>query len=447
MPLLLPEVTELLEEKNIDSLKHLLSELDPADIVELIEKLPEEDRMVIFDLLDTEVAVDVFEGLDVEEEILLLNSFDDSQATIILNQMAPDERADLFAQLSEEDKQHFLSLMEDEEAKDVEELLVYPPETAGGIMTTEFAWIPGALTAGEAIDFLRQNKFDFDFYQVYVLSESEHLLGIIPLKELITAPGATRVRKIMNTKLPTVALQTDQEKVAQLIAKYDLPSIPVVDSGKVMRGMITVDDVIDVIEDEDTEDMYKFGAAGPPPEDYLSARVAQVAKSRIVWLTVLLFASFLSGFVIQRFSYVLETVVTLVIFIPLLLGCGGNAGIQAASVVIRGLATGEIQLSYIWRVVRKELLIGILVGIGLGILTAIRALTIQRNPLLGLTVGLSMVAGVCIATVLGGLLPIIFKKLKLDPALMSSPLLTTLMDTISLIIYFGIAIKVMQIVR
>ncbi|MCK4352079.1 magnesium transporter [candidate division WOR-3 bacterium] len=443
MQLLLPEVKELLENKDFDSLKALLSESEPVDIASLIEELPISLQVVLFNLLDLETSYEVFEHLDPRDEIEILKLLDENRAVKILNEMAPDERADLFEQLPEEDAKHFLAFMEAEEVKDVKELVKYPPETAGGIMTTEFAWVPDSVTTGDAIDFLRKQEVDFDFYQVYVLNKRKQLLGIIDLKDIIVSPPSTPIKKIMD-KIPSVPLNMDQEKVSNLISKYDLPSIPVVDKNKSLHGIVTVDDVIDVIEDEYTEDAYKFGAAGKPPEDYLSTSTLNIAKSRIVWLIVLLLASFGSGFVIQSFSTVLQKMVTLAIFIPLLLGCAGNAGIQAASVVIRGLATAEIKLSHIWRVVRKEFLIGILVGIGLGIVASIRAFAGQRALMLGLTVGLSMTAAITVATTLGGLLPIVFKKLGFDPALTSGPLVTTIMDITSLLIYFSVAVKIMQ---
>ncbi|MDI6840092.1 MAG: magnesium transporter [bacterium] len=444
MALLSPEIKELLKDKDFDSLKAMLSELEPADIAELIKPLPPHSKIAVFNLLEFKIALEVFEQLEVHDEIDILKYLDKSKAAELLNEMSPNDRADLFIQLTQREAQRFLSLMREEEARNVKELISYLPHTAGGIMTTEFAWLPDSVTTGEAIDFLRREKIDFDFYQIYVLSDKRQPLGIISLKGLITYPSDTPIKKIM-TKIPAVPLNMDQEKVAKLIYKYDLASIPVVDSDKKIRGIVKVDDAIDVIEAEHTEDAHKFGAVTSAPEDYLSAKVINIAKSRVIWLIVLLIASFMSGTIIEKYSYVLNAMVSLTIFIPLLLDSAGNAGTQAATVVVRGLAIGEIEFSSIWRVVRKEFLTGILMGIGLGILTAMRALVVKTSPLFGLTVGISMVAGICVATTIGGILPIIFQKLKLDPALMSSPLLTTIMDSTTLLIYFGVAIKILQI--
>jgi magnesium transporter len=364
----------------------------------------------------------------------------ESRATQILNEIPPDERADLFGTLQEDQSKHFLELMEADEAKDVEQLVGYSPDTAGGIMTTQFAWIPGDTSTGDAIEFLRQQENDFDFYQAYVLS-NEKLLGIVTLRELLISPPSTKVKKIIN-KVPSIPVTTDQEEVARLIAKYDIPSIPVVDRGKKMQGVIQVDDVVDVIEDESTEDMHRFGGATPLQRRYFDVSIFGIVKSRLPWLVVLLFANFIAGFVIEQFSDTLRTMVSLAVFIPVLLACSGNAGMQVTSVVIRGLATEEIRFDQIWRVARRELSIGILMGVGLGVLVALRSLPIEGSLSFGLAVGLSMTAGIVIATTMGTLVPIVFDKLGFDPALVSAPLLTTIMDITSLLIYFSIAVRI-----
>ncbi len=443
MSLLGPEVEEFLAEKDFDSLTALLKELLPVEILELIEALTESSKIAIFDLLPLETACDVLELMETQDAASFLKLLPQSRAVKILNEMAPDERADLFVLLPEKTGQHFLKLMEDEEAHDVEKLVAHPPDTAGGIMTTQFAWIPAEFTVAKAIDFLRDEEHSFDFYQVYILQEKK-LLGVVSLRELIVSPPSTLVKKIMQ-KIPIVTMDMDQEKVARLIAKYNIPSIPVVNEKKELQGIITVDDVVDVIEDENTEDMHRFGGATPLSRDYFDVGALGTAKSRFPWLVFLLLASFISGFVIQKFSTALQSMVNLVIFIPVLLDCSGNAGMQAASVVIRGLATGEIQFTHIWRVIKKEFLIGILMGIGLGVLIALRSLPVEGSIVFGFTVGISMATGIVIATTLGTLLPIIFQKLGVDPALMSGPLLTTFMDITSLLVYFSIAVKMLGI--
>ena len=311
MSLFLPEVKELLDEKDFDSLLALLQELSPVDIVELIESLPESSQVTIFNLLPLETACDVFEHMEPQDAVSFLKLLSEPKAVEILNEMAPDERADLFASLPEEEAQHFLKLMETEEAQDVEELITYPPDTAGGIMTTQFAWIPAKLTIAKAIDFLRDEEHDFDFYQVYVLQEKK-LLGVVSIRELIVSPSNTLVEEMMQ-KIPIVPTDMDQEEVAQLIAKHDLTSIPVVNERKELRGIITVDDVVDVIEDESTEDMQMFGGSAPLTRNYVDTSAFGIAKSRFPWLVLLLLASFVSGFVIQKFSTALQAMINLAI--------------------------------------------------------------------------------------------------------------------------------------
>ncbi len=443
MSLLLPEVNELLEEKDFDSLLALIQELSPVDIIELIESLSESSQITILNLLPLDIACDVFGHMESQDAVSFLKLLSEAKAVEILNEMAPDERADLFASLTEEEAQHFLKLMETEEAHDVVELVAYPPDTAGGIMTTEFAWIPAKLTVTKAIDFLRKEKHDFDFYQVHVVQEKK-LLGIVSIRELITSSPNTLVEKIIQN-IPTVPTDMDQEEVAGLIAKHDIMSIPVINQKEELQGVITIDDVVDVIEDEDTEDMQMFGGSAPLTRNYIDTNAFDVAKSRFPWLAILLLTSFVSGFVIQKFSTALQAMINLAVFIPVLLNCSGNAGMQAASVVIRGLATGEIKFTHIFKIIKKEFLIGILMGIGLGVLVALRSLPVEKSLVFGLVVGISMAIGIVIATIIGTILPIIFQKLKFDPALMSGPLLTTFMDMISLFIYFSIAVKMLGI--
>jgi len=243
----------------------------------------------------------------------------------------------------------------------------------------------------------------------------------------------------MHSRLITVPIDMDQEQVAREIARYDFLALPVVDRIGRIKGIITVDDMMDVMREENTEDMYKFGAISGSGEDYMSVNPFSIARRRVVWLLILIMMSFFSGMVLEKHSYIMARIVALAFFIPLLMNSGGNAGTQAATVVVRGLATGEVRLKDIWRVVRKEFATGIIIGVTLGLLALTRAVLLQRSAMLGLTVGCSMVIIVTVATALGAILPLICKRLGFDPAIMSGPLLTTIVDITSLIIYFEVA--------
>ncbi|HIE05659.1 MAG TPA: magnesium transporter, partial [bacterium (Candidatus Stahlbacteria)] len=270
--------------------------------------------------------------------------------------------------------------------------------------------------------------------------------GQISLKDLIIASPRQPINRVMDRRIVSVLPLADQEEVAKVFAKYDRPSIPVVDRIGRMKGVITADDVIDVISEEATEDMHRFAAMTGEVDDYLSSKTLTMAKRRITWLILLVFAGFLSGFVIESYSSILKYMVALSFFIPILTGSGGNAGMQSATMVIRSLATGTLSISDFFKVLRKEILVGFVCGIVLGGATALRAFLIQGDIALGVIVGVAMFCAVTLATTLGGVIPIIFKKLGVDPALTSGPLITTIMDALTLLIYFGAAIAILNII-
>jgi magnesium transporter len=443
MFLIIPEIKELLSQNRKDELKDLFDEYEPIEVAETLKEFTLKDRVILFSLCDIDFAADVFEKMDKDSQFALLGAIDERRKSDILDELAPDERVDLFEEMPEEMVARFLNIMEKKEAQDARELLRYDPSTAGGRMTTDFARVQEGITVEETLDNLRKTAKDLEMvYYVYVLDKDSKLVGVVSLKDLILAELKERINKVMHTKLISIPIDMDQETVAKEIAKYDFMALPVVDNGK-MKGIITVDDVIDVIREENTEDMYRFGAVGRHTEDYLSMSPFSMAKHRMTWLLILVITGFLSSIILERFPFALKKWVPLTFFIPLLMGTGGNAGIQAASVMVRSLAIGEIRLRDIWRVVKKEFLIGIMIGVALGILSLIRALLLHRGSPLALTVSLSMITTVTIATSLGAILPIIFEKLGLDPAVVSGPLITTIVDITSLLIYFEIARRIL----
>jgi len=445
MLLVLPEIKELLWQNKKEQLKKIFYDYEPIEIVEILKEFSLKDKVFLFSLLHIDFAADIFEKTDKDDQLTLLGAFDKTRKAEILDEVAPDERVDFFEQLPEEMVLRFLSIMEEEEAQDVRELMRYDKNTAGGRMTTDFAQIEKGITVEETLKSLRKTAKDLEMiYYIYVADRTDKLLGVVSLKDLIIAQPEREIDEIMHTKLIAIPINMDQEQVAKRIARYDFLALPVIDKEGKIKGIITVDDLIDVIREEDTEDMYKFGAAGKHIDNYMSTTPLTLAKHRITWLLILVVTGFISGTIMEEFSFALKNVVSLAFFIPLLMGSGGNAGTQAASVVVRGLAIGEVKLGDIWRVVKKEFLIGITVGTALGILALLRALILQKSSLLGITVGLSMIATVTVATCLGAVLPIICEKLGLDPAVVSGPLITTVVDISSLLIYFGIAIQLME---
>lgn len=440
MRVLLPEIKELLATKQKRMIRKVVSYFEPADIAEAWSEFSHDERLRLFNILEAKLAADIFEFLREDQMIELLANLPTSKMISILNEMSPDDRTDLFAILPLEEVEKIIPLLDVEEQKRARELLAYKGNTAGGLMTIDYITISENATIADALRELRIKGKDIDFIQnIYVVDKVNRLQGIIPLKDLLTATPRKKVQSVMDAHFPNVGLEMDQEDVARVFEKYDLASLPVLDKLGRIKGVITVDDVIDVIKEEATEDIYRFGAS-EVTDQYLSASPFNIAQKRVIWLIVLAFAGFISGSVLEHYSYLLSNIVALSFFIPILMNTSGSAGTQAATVVVRGLATGEIRLRDLWRVVRKEFFIGILMGVVAGLITAMRALLLQGDAVLGLTVAIAMIAAIIIATSIGGMLPIIFKKLGVDPALMSGPLIATILDTTTLLIYFNVTV-------
>jgi magnesium transporter len=430
----------LVSNKDSEGIRSLFEGLEPADAAEAIQPFPPAQRLFLLSALPLEYAADLFENLEEGEQQELLNRMEVSRLGTFLDELDPDERADLLADYPGDVRARFLSLMDRKEAEDTRRLISYPEDTAGGRMTTDYAWVREEMTVAEAMEALRREAQEVEtIYSIYVIDEQGRLRGMVSLKVLVLAEPTRKIRDIMLREVISVPADMDQEKVArEYIAKYDYLALPVVDRDNELLGIITVDDMIDVLREENTEDMHRFGAAGDQ-EDYLKMNIFHLARKRFIWLFFLVVASFFSVMVMGTYSEVLGSVIALAFFIPLLMNSAGNAGTQAATVAVRGLATGELKIGDIWRVCRKELLIGVTVGVALGLLGLLRAFLLDKSAALGLTVGITMVAAVVVSTTIGGALPFIFKRLGFDPALMSGPLLTTIVDISTLAIYFELA--------
>jgi magnesium transporter len=444
MRVILPEMKELLATRNRRVIHKVVSYFEPADIAEVWSEFTLDEKLILFNILDKKHAASIFEFLKMEEMLEMLGNLSVRQSIDILNEMSPDDRTDLFSILPVQEVEKIIPLLAEDEQKRARELLAYKGTTAGGIMTTDYITVPENINVANVLKELRTKARDIDFIQnIYVVDKVNRLQGIIPLKELLTTSPQRRVEKVMGRYFPSVGLEMDQEDVARVFEKYGMPSLPVLDKLGRIKGIVTFDDVIDVIEEEASEDIYRFGAAGVT-DAYLKANPIVIARKRGLWLIVLALAGFISGAILEHYSFLLSSVVTLSFFIPILMDSGGNAGTQAATVVIRSLAINEIKFNDMWRIVRKEFMIGLLVGLASGAVTALRALILNQDISIAIVVMVAMVLVLIIATVLGGVLPLIFAKIGLDPALMSGPLITTILDTVTLIIYFRSAILIFQ---
>lgn len=407
----------------------LLEELEPEQKAELIQKLNDDDSSLIFQEMED------FE----QAEILRLLSGD--QARTILSDMASDDAADLIGELSPEEAQEVMESIGEEEPLDFGDLLKYPEDSAGGIMTTEYISLPADLAAEEAIARLREIAPRAEtIYYVFVVDDAGHLIGVLSLRDLIASSDGVLLKDIMRRNVISVNAEIDQEEVARIVSKYDLLAVPVVDEHERLLGIITVDDVIDVMEQEATEDIYRFAGAGEVEGMELTeASVGKVVGLRLPWLLISMLGGIVSGTVIGAYKETLEAIVVLAVFIPVIMGMGGNVGTQSSTIFVRGLATGEIEPEEVWKYFFREVRVGATMGIICGLLISSAAFIWQGNPYLGLVVGVSMMVTISVATLIGTLVPMLLNMLHIDPAITAGPFVTTIKDFTGLLIYFSVA--------
>lgn len=451
--LFLPEISELLREKNYGELKKSLKEVPPVDLAEGWSQLSLPDRNVIFHLLDKRRTIEVFEDLSFGDQKILINSLESQELGEVLDEMSTDERADLFEELPEKMVKKLFSVMKKEEVEDVKDLLTYEEDTAGGLMTTEFVELRKDMTARQAILKIQESfrrYYGETIQDVYIINAEHRLIGGLSLQALIASPPDILLKDIMSpVQVIKINVNMDQEEVAKVFSKYDLLSAPVVNGENRLLGIITIDDIVDVIEKEATEDIYGMGKISRVERvaeiDYGEASAFTLVKSRVIWLFILLLiGTFVSGRLLKGYAGMLQSVIALAIFIPMMMDSGGNAGAQSLAMVVRGLATGEVTPDQLWKIVKKEILAGLMSGILMGVIAMFGVFVLQGfNLNLAFAVGFSLAMVVTVATVTGAFLPLIFKRLGFDPAVAASPFITTTVDATCLIIYFEVAKRLM----
>jgi magnesium transporter len=430
----------LLEHGNLEGAKSLLVPVKAVDIAEAIENLPESMQAIAFRLLSKTEAIDVYEHLDSTVQQTLIEEFKRQEVIEIVEQMSPDDRARLFDELPAKVVRRLLAEMSPKERKQTALLLGYQEDTAGRIMTPEYISLKDSLTVEQALQRIRnQANASEIIYYLYVTDASRHLTGIVSLRDLVLSSPDVLLADIVTREVVSVYTDTDQEEVARLIQRYDLLAIPVVDREQRLVGVVTVDDVMDILEQETTEDIYTLGGVQSDGDNYFQTNLIAVARKRVVWLFVLLLTNTVTGSIIQSQEAVLQQVVTLAAFIPLLTGTGGNVGAQSSTVVIRGLNTDEIRSLGPGYVIIREAFAGILLGTILGSVATVWSFWLQGNILVSVAVGTSLIAIALLASVAGSALPFLFRALGLDPALMSAPFITTAVDVLGVLIYFYIA--------
>ena len=436
----------LLESGNLEGAKALLIPVQPVDIAEAIEGIPESMQVIAFRLLSKAEAIEVYEYLDYSVQEALIEEFKRQEVIDIVDKMSPDDRAKLFDELPAKVVARLLSQLSPKERQATAQLLGYDDDTAGRIMTPEYISLKETLTVDETLERIRSlaNASEIIYY-LYVTDAYRRLMGIVSLRDLVVSPPETTLGDIMTRDVVFVHTSTDQEEVARTIQRYDILAVPVVDREDRIVGVVTVDDVIDIIEEEATEDIYALGGVQSDGENYFQTGLVTVARRRVVWLLVLLLTNTVTGTIISSQQGLLQKVVILTAFIPLLTGTGGNVGAQSSTVVIRGLNTEEINDMGPGKVVFREALAGLLLGSILGIMATVWAFWLQGSVQVALSVGSSLIAIALLASVAGSALPFLFRSFGLDPALMSAPFITTIVDVLGVLIYFNMARVILRI--
>lgn len=434
----------LLEKKQYNSIKNILVTLNPPDIAIILEDQPADRLMRLFRLLPKELAAEVFVEMEPELQEQLINGFTDRELADILDEMYDDDAADLVEEMPANVVNRILKQADPEMRRSINELLKYPEDSAGSIMTTEFCDLSKDLTAAEALAHIRKNGVDKETIDTCYVTDRRKLLGTITLRQLVLASDGMPITNLMDENFVSVSTLDDSEEVADLFAKYDLLSIPVVDSDSRLVGIVTVDDAIDVIREEATEDIEKMAAITPSGKPYPRLSVFEIYKNRIPWLMLMMLSATFTQFIMKGFEDGLEKVVALSFYIPMLMDTGGNSGSQASVTIIRSLSLGEIEFKDILRVIFKELRVALLCGVTLAILCFGKATLLDKNPPaialnVAFTVSGTLLITVILAKFFGCTLPMLVKKIGLDPAVMASPMITTIVDALSLIIYFLIA--------
>ncbi|MGD8986508.1 MAG: magnesium transporter [Desulfobacteraceae bacterium] len=431
------DVKGSIQEKNQQFLKKLIDEMRPADLADLIEHLDQEERLHIFEFLEPKGAGDVLVEMEAPVQESILDELDNQAISEIVQELDSDDAADLVGDLPAERAQQIIESVEDEVSEELEKLLPYPEDTAGGIMALEFVAVRADATVQEAIETIRENREEVEnVYYLFVVDDFNRLVGVVSLKDLVLEPPERKMNEIMNPEVISVDLHRDQEEVYHLVKKYDLVSIPVVDDHNRLIGRITHDDIIDVIEEEADEDISLM--AGVIHQEIAEESSIKISRARLPWLIAGLFGGIVAALVINQFESSLEKILALSFFFPVIMAMGGNTGTQAATVAVRGLATGDISLVHIgkrlWMEMKVALLNGVICGILLGLIVGVWLYDYG----LGLIVAVSLVLIILNSGFIGAAVPLALKRLNIDPALATGPFVTTTNDIFSLLIYLGL---------
>ena len=440
-------VKELLETKQYTRLRQKMAEMNTADIAVILEELDEEDLLKIFRILPKNMAADVFSYLEVDSQQFIITSLSEKDAASIINNLMADDATDLLEEMPANVVKKLLANAHPETRRDINHLLRYPEDSAGSIMTVEYVDLKENMTIQDAIDRIRQIGVDSETINIcYVLDAKRTLVGTVALRYLLISPPDAIIGEIMQENVIYINTLMDQEEVARQFQKYDFTAMPVVDNENRLVGIITVDDIVDIMQEEATEDMEKMAAIVPLDKPYMKMSIFELWKKRMPWLLLLMISATLTGSVLTRFENALMACSALLAYIPMLMGTGGNAGGQTSVTVIRGLSLNEIEFKDSFRVMWKEIRVAVLCGVTLAAANFVKLLLLDRvGIMIAAVVCLTLIVVVILAKIVGSALPILAKKIGFDPAVMASPFITTILDVVSLLVYFQVATSLLHL--
>ena len=433
------QIIKFLEERNFKELKEELENLHPVDLVDAMEELDKKQRMLVFRLLSKEEAAEVFTDMNSDMREELLEALTDSELKEIMDEMYVDDTVDVLEEMPANVVDRLLMATDEETRKQINTLLQYPEDSAGSIMNIEYISLRKEMTVADAILKIRQVGINRETIYTCYVTEKRKLIGVVDVKDLLTAGESRLIEEIMDENVIYARTLDDQEQVANQINKYGLVAIPILDHEDCMVGIVTVDDAMLVLQDETTEDISIMAGVSPNEDSYFGTSVFQHAKNRSLWLMLLMLSATVTGEILGRYEDAMAVMPVLITFIPMLMGTGGNCGSQSSTLVIRGLAVGEIEFQDIFRVLFKEIRVAVVVGLMLAVVNGLRIyIMYDQNVMLAVALGLTLIAVVSMAKCIGCILPLLAKKLGLDPAIMAAPLITTILDTCTILVYFNI---------
>ncbi|WP_066715201.1 magnesium transporter [Clostridium sp. Marseille-P299] len=438
-------ILTLLINKEFTAIKSIFEIANPADLALLFEEFSEKELVLLFRLLTKDKAAETFAYMDSELQRILIEAFTEKELRDVMEELYVDDTVDIIKEMPANVVTRILQISDPKTRESINTILDYPNDSAGSLMTTEYVNLRKDLTVKEALDRIRKVGVDKETIYTCYVTEHRKLIGIVSVKDMLLSDLNQTIDEIMETNVIFLNTHEDRETVVKMFDKYDFLAIPVVDQEQYLVGIVTIDDAMDVLQEETTEDITKMAAVVPSEESYFNTSVLKHAKNRILWLLLLMLSATLTGAIITEYENAFATIPLLVSFIPMLMDTGGNCGAQTSTMIIRGLALDEIHFSDFFKALFKEFRIALIVSVILSAVNGLRILLMYHDPLLALTISLSLIGTVILSKCIGCMLPMIAKKCKVDPAIMAAPLITTLVDTCSVLVYFNIAMRIFKL--